>query len=190
MKTGECCARVFDCFLSAEPALLFLFHFQQLSKLCSQLTCISLLPRYFHCSAFIILCFYFFLHSVCPTCCSASPSLRPSWCLWWTCLHPPNILHSPPSISCLLEPFSSSSSSFLDHQPLQCSLWNPRFVWSDLQSSSFRSEMRSLVWLHQTGWERWPGRREPLPVDKEKTSWKKKTKKKNSKVAANSRSSR
>lgn len=117
--------------------------------------------------------FLFFLHSVCPTCCSASPPLRPSWCLWWTCLHPPNILHSPPSISCLLEPFSSSSSSFLDHQPLQCSLWNPRFVWSDLQSSSFRSEMRSLVWLHQTGWERWPGRREPLPVDKEKTSWKK-----------------
>lgn len=105
----------------------------------------------FHYSLFL---FFAFVLSVCPTCCSPSPSLRPSWCLWWTCLHPRNILHSPPSISCLLEPFSSSSSSFLHHQPLHCSLWNPRFVWSDLRNSSFQSEMRFLVSLHQTGWER------------------------------------
>ena len=118
-------------------------------------------------SSLIILCFnLFFLHSVCPTCCSPSPSLRPSWCLWWTCDHPRNILHSPPSIRFLLEPFSSSSSFFSHHQPLQCSLWRPKFVWSDLQSSFFQSEMKSLVWLHQTEWGRWLDRGEPLPVDR------------------------
>lgn len=112
--------------------------------------------------------FLYFLRSVCPTCCSPSPSLHPSWCLWWTCPPPRNILHSPPSISCLLELFSSSFSSFSHHQPLRCSLRSPRFVWSDPESSSFRSEMKSWGLLPQTGWERWPGRREPLPDDKKK----------------------